>query len=226
MAGRTTFAWSGDATQDAEHRRRAAALRLPSETNEVDYVSDINVTAGGPLIKNKVRIFGSFRDWRVHVFTPVQNSQLVLDQTNITSGLVNTTWQVNDDNKVTGFWSRQKYDKPNRLLNNASITVPESTVNEQDTFNLYQGLWNSVLDQPPVHGRARRLQHHLLPDVLQRHDQQSLTDTVTGIIYRNNPTEVERDRNRLQANATRSTTSIAGSAAATSSASASITRTR
>ena len=27
--GRTTFAWLGDATQTAEHRRRAAALRLP-----------------------------------------------------------------------------------------------------------------------------------------------------------------------------------------------------
>jgi hypothetical protein len=53
------------------------------------------VAAGGPLVENKVRFFGSFRDWRVHQNVPVQNSQIVLDQTNITSGLGNVTYQVN-----------------------------------------------------------------------------------------------------------------------------------
>ena len=60
-------------------------------------MSDINVTAGGPLIQNKLRFFGSFRDWRVHQNVPVQNSQTVLDQTNITSGLGNVTWQINPE---------------------------------------------------------------------------------------------------------------------------------
>ena len=47
-----------------------------------DFVSDANIAAGGPVVKNKVRFFGSFRDWRVHQNVPVQNSQSVLDQTN------------------------------------------------------------------------------------------------------------------------------------------------
>ena len=55
--------------------------------NTSDFVSDINVAAGGPLVQNKLRFFGSFRDWRVHQNVPVQASQTVLDQTNITSGL-------------------------------------------------------------------------------------------------------------------------------------------
>ena len=125
----------------------------------------------------------------------------MLDQTNITSGLTNVTWQVNDGNKVTGFWSRQKYDKPNRLLNNASITVPESTVNEQDTFNLYQGLWNSVLTSR-LFMDARVGYNTIFFPTFFNGTQQSLTDTATGIIYQNNPTEVERDRTRVQANTT------------------------
>ena len=114
-------------------------------SNTSDFVSDINVTAGGPLVQNKLRFFGSFRDWRVHQNVPVQNSQTVLDQTNITSGLGNVTWQANQNNRITGFYSRQRYSKPNRLLNSASVTVPDSTVDEEDMFDVAQGLWNSVL---------------------------------------------------------------------------------
>ena len=61
------------------------------DSNTSDFVSDINVTGGGPLMQNKLRFFGSFRDWRVHQNVPVQFSQTVLDQTNITSGLGNVT---------------------------------------------------------------------------------------------------------------------------------------
>src|SRR4051812_5059955 len=107
--------------------------------------SDINFTAGGPLVQNKLRFFGAFRDWRVHQNVAVQNSQTVLDQTNITSGLGNFTWQANQNNRLTGFYSRQRYNKPNRLLNAQAVTVPDSTVDEEDMFDLGQGLWNAVL---------------------------------------------------------------------------------
>ena len=68
--GRSTFTWRGDATQpqniDADLRRYG----FRPETNGVDFVSDINVSGGGPVIARKLRIFGSFRDWRVHVNVP------------------------------------------------------------------------------------------------------------------------------------------------------------
>ena len=65
------------------------------DTNSVDFVSDVSLNAGGPLIRDKLRFFGSFRDWRVHVNVPAAFSESVLDQTNITSGLGNLTYQVN-----------------------------------------------------------------------------------------------------------------------------------
>jgi hypothetical protein len=200
-AGGSTLAWEGNSLQTQNIDSNLLHFGFRPTTNAVDYVSDAGFNIGGPLIKNKLRLFGSFRDWRVHVNVPVQQSQTVLDQTNITSGLTNVTYQVNDNNKVTGFYSIQRYNKPNRLLNSASITVPESTVDEEDKFKVYQGLWNSVLTSRLFLDARVGLNTILFPTYFNGADQ-SLTDTVTGIIYGTNPTEVIRSRDRVQFNAT------------------------
>src|SRR5262249_62025488 len=130
----------------------------------------------------------------------VQNSQTVLDQTNITSGLGNVTWQVNQDNRVTGFYSRQRYSKPNRLLNNASVTVPESTVDEEDMFDLAQGLWNAVLGKNFFIDARGGLNKILFPTYFNGGSNQSSVDNATGIIYGNNATEVIPNRDPYQSN--------------------------
>jgi hypothetical protein len=165
-------------------------------------VSDFNLTLGGPIVKNKLRFFGAFRDWRVHQNVPVQNAEVVLDQTNITSGLGNVTWQVNQSNKVTGFYSKQRYNKPNRLLNSAAVTVKDSTSDEEDIFDVYQALWNSIVGKNLFVDARLGLNKILFPTYFNGGSQQSVTDNATGIIYGNNTTEVIRNRDRYQANAT------------------------
>ena len=105
--GRGTFTWLGDATQTQNIDDDLLRNGFRPETNSVDFVSDVNISGGGPLIARKLRMFGSFRDWRVHVNTPAAFSTLVLDKTDITSGLVNLNYQINDNNRLTGFYSRQ-----------------------------------------------------------------------------------------------------------------------
>lgn len=170
--------------------------------NTSDFVSDANLTVGGPLVQNKLRFFGSFRDWRVHQNVPVQLSQTVLDQTNITSGLGNFTWQASQNNRFTGFYSRQRYSKPNRLLNNASVTVIDSTVDEEDMFDVVQGLWNSVVGKNFFLDARFGLNKILFPTYQNGGPQQSIVDNATGIIYGNNATNVIRNRDRYQANTT------------------------
>src|SRR5256886_1742277 len=201
--GSTTFTWTGQQLQgrnDTSPTLQAYGFRPNGNTS--DFVSDVNVAAGGPLVQNKLRFFGSFRDWRVHQNVPVQNSQSVLDQTNITSGLGNFTWQANQKNRLTGFYSRQRYSKPNRLLNSAAITVPESTVDEEDMFDLVQALWNSVVGKNFFVDARLGLNKILFPTYFNGGTNQSLTDNATGIIYGNNPNQVVRHRDRYQANAT------------------------
>jgi carboxypeptidase family protein/TonB-dependent receptor-like protein len=201
--GSTTFTYTKDSLQgrnDTDPNLQKYGFRPNGNTS--DFVSDINVAAGGPLVQNKVRFFGSFRDWRVHQNVPVQNSQSVLDQTNITSGLGNVTWQANQNNRITGFYSRQRYSKPNRLLNLQSVTVPESTVDEEDMFDLAQGLWNSVLGKNLFLDARVGVNKILFPTYFNGGANQSLTDNATGIIYGNNASQVVRHRNRYQANGT------------------------
>src|SRR5262249_26688700 len=195
--------WTGDSLQARnDHNPDLQRYGFRPDGNTSDFVSDINVTAGGPLVRNKLRFFGSFRDWRVHQNVPVQNSQVVLDQTNIDDGLGNFTWQANQNNRVTGFYSRQRYSKPNRLLNNSSITVIDSTSDEEDMFDLAQGLWNSVIGKNFFLDARIGLNKILFPTYQNGGNQQSTTDNATGIVYGNFPTNVVRHRDRNQFNAT------------------------
>jgi len=201
--GSGTFTWTGDSLQARnDHNPNLQKYGFRQDGNTSDFVSDVNVTAGGPLIKNKLRFFGSFRDWRVHQNVPVQASQTVLDQTNITSGLGNVTWQLNQNNRLTGFYSRQRYSKPNRLLNNASITVIDSTSDEEDMFDLVQGQWNTVLGKNFFLDARLGLNKILFPTYQNGGKQQSATDNATGIVYGNFPTDTVRNRDRYQSNAT------------------------
>ena len=201
--GGTTFTYTNDSLQgrnDTDPTLQKYGFRPGSNTSA--FVSDINLTAGGPLVQNKLRFFGAFRDWRVHQNVAVQNSQTVLDQTNITSGLGNFTWQASQNNRITGFYSRQRYNKPNRLLNAQAVTVPDSTVDEEDMFDLAQGLWNAVLGKNFFLDARGGVNKILFPTYFNGGNQESIVDTSTSIIYGNNASQVIRNRDRYQANAT------------------------
>jgi hypothetical protein len=199
--GRTTFTWLGDATQGQNIDDNLLRYGFRPETNAVDFVSDINVSGGGPVIARKLRMFTSFRDWRVHVNVPAAFSTLVLDKTDITSGLINLNYQVSENNRLTGFYSRQYYKKPNRFLAASNLLVQDSTSNEDDVFNVYQVLWNSVLSSNLFVDARFGLNKILFP-TYQNGSDQTLLDTATGIRTRNFTADTERFRDRYQANAT------------------------
>ncbi len=202
-SGGVTATWLGDQTQARnDHNPNFQKYGIRPDSNTSDFVSDINVTAGGPLVQNKLRFFGAFRDWRVHQHVPVQNSEVVLDQTNITDGLGNFTYQLNQNNRLTGFYSRQRYSKPNRLLLSSASTVTDSTSDEEDMFDLAQGLWNSVIGRNFFLDARVGLNKILFPTYQNGGNQQSSTDNATGIVYGNFPTNTVRHRDRNQFNAT------------------------
>lgn len=199
--GRLTGAWLGDATQTQNIDANLLRYGFRPETNAVDFVSDVNVSGGGPVIANKLRLFTSFRDWRVHVNVPAAFSTLVLDKTDITSGLVNASYQVNSNNRLTGLYSRQYYKKPHRFLTASNVTVLDSTNNEDDVFDIYQVLWNSVVTQRFFLDARVGLNKIFFPTYLNGADQ-TLLDTATNIRTRNAVSGAERWRDRYQLNTT------------------------
>ncbi len=199
--GRLTGAWLGDATQTQNIDDELLRYGFRPETNAVDFVSDVNISAGGPIIARKLRIFTSFRDWRVHVNVPAAFSTLVLDKTDITSGLINANYQLNDGNRLTGLYSRQYYKKPNRFLTASNVTVLESTNNEDDVFDVYQVLLNSIVTQKFFIDARVGLNRIFFPTYLNGNDQ-TLLDSATNIRTRNGTTGTERWRDRYHMNTT------------------------
>ncbi|MCC6990886.1 MAG: hypothetical protein IT181_17905 [Acidobacteria bacterium] len=199
--GRVTTAWLGDATQGQNIDDNLLKYGFRPTTNAVDFVSDVNVSAGGPLLKNKLRVFTSFRDWRVHVNVPAAFSTLVLDKTDITSGLLNANYQVSQNNRLTGLYSRQYYKKPQRFLIASNLATQESTVNEDDVFDIYQLLLNSVVTQKFFIDARIGLNKIFFPTYLNT-TEQTLLDSATNIRTRNFNVGTERWRDRYQANAT------------------------
>jgi Carboxypeptidase regulatory-like domain/TonB-dependent Receptor Plug Domain len=199
--GRFTGAWLGDATQTQNIDDNLLRYGFRPQTNAVDFVSDLNLSGGGPIIARKLRLFTSFRDWRVHVNVPAAFSTLVLDKTDITSGLVNANYQMNNNNRVTALYSRQYYKKPNRFLTASNVTVLESTNNEDDVFDIYQLLLNSVVTQRFFIDARIGLNRIFFPTYLNGNEQ-TLLDTATNIRTRNAATGAERWRDRYQVNTT------------------------
>jgi carboxypeptidase family protein/TonB-dependent receptor-like protein len=202
-AGTSTLTWLSDSTQARnDHNPTLQKYGIRPDSDTANKVSDINIAGGGPLTRDKLRFFGTYRDWRVGQNVPVQNSQTVLDQTNITNGLGNVTWQLNTSNRITGLYSYQRYSKPNRLLNNSSITVIDSTSDEEDRFHVGQALWNSVIGKNLFLDARLAINKILFPTYQNGGNQQSTTDNATGIVFGNFPTNTIRHRDRDQMNAT------------------------
>lgn len=200
-AGKTSFFWQGDATQGQNVDADLRALGFKPDTNKVDFISDVGFQMGGPIMRDRLRFFGSFRDWRTHVNVPAAASESVLDETNITSGIGNVTWQLDDANRITGFYTRQWYKKPNRFLGSSALFTSESNSNEDDVFDIAQALWNSVLSNRLVMDARVSFNRIFFPLYFNGTDQ-SLLDLSTGIRSRNALQEFIFIRKRLQTTAT------------------------
>jgi hypothetical protein len=109
--------------------------------SSINLFSDFTAQLGGPIIKDKLRFYTSWRDWRIH--RNVVNFPLGED-TDIFSGLGSVTYQINERNQVTGFFTRQTYLKPRRGTENGFF-VPSTTWIEDDVFDIAQGTWHSTI---------------------------------------------------------------------------------
>jgi Carboxypeptidase regulatory-like domain len=85
---------------------RAKGLAAPDSLNKV---WDFNVSEGGPLRKDKLWFFASYRDWGVYQYIAnsfFKDGNQTIDDANIRSGVVRLTTQLGQKNKVSAYLDR------------------------------------------------------------------------------------------------------------------------
>lgn len=81
-------------------------LRAPDALNKV---WDINLSEGGPIMKDKLWFFSSFRDWGVYQYIAnsfFKDGTQTIDNARISSGLVRLTTRIGERHKVAGYLDR------------------------------------------------------------------------------------------------------------------------
>ena len=108
----TSFFSAGNKSLQAKNSADAIArgLAAPDALNKV---WDLNLAEGGPLKKDKLWFFSSFRDWGVQQFIAnsffrygSQAGQQTIDDARITSGMTRLTTRIGDKHKVAGYLDR------------------------------------------------------------------------------------------------------------------------
>jgi hypothetical protein len=203
--GQALQTYQGEATQwdNIDDSLKQAGFR--PDANAVDYLTNTNLQAGGPLLRNKLFYFGSFNHQPIHVNVPgfpAPSPFPVLladssdqDTTDITTATGRLTYQV-AAHRFDFYGSRQRYDKPNR--NAGPGVTQDSAWKEYDVDNVVQGLWAWVLSDRLFANTNFSFNNIDFP-LYQKTALQPLEDIAGGVQHRNRASTAIMRRNRIEA---------------------------
>jgi hypothetical protein len=119
--------------------------------NKIDTVYDLNAVLGGPILKDRIWFFSSFRRWGANnflanTFTPA--GAQAIDDNRLTDLSLRLTFQVNQKNKVSVSYDRGFKFRGHRFNNliGASFSDPLADVLQKSWMNyMGQAKWISAI---------------------------------------------------------------------------------
>jgi Carboxypeptidase regulatory-like domain len=158
--------------------------------NRLNSSYDFNANIGGPIVKNRIWFFTSFRKWGVNKFvlgTPNQDGSPAIDDNQIDSLSSKVTWKINQSNTINFLYSRSQKNRFHRR-DTPPFFIEDKAAWLQDTpGNVAQVTWTSMLSPKSVFevkaGLVQiifplRYQKEVKPTDLSRND--SINSTRTG----------------------------------------------
>jgi hypothetical protein len=146
-------------TEDIQSRNLEADQTIPSagatiraDGNRLSSYKNLNVSVGGPLIKDKLWGYFAYLNQQNSVAAPPSGS--ILDGTPFNTKLFNytgkATYQLSQNNKFVGYLQHGTKQQPNRTDNSNRLSLPihilgDSTVLQDSPSWVYKGEWNGTL---------------------------------------------------------------------------------
>jgi hypothetical protein len=119
--------------------------RIRPGSNEIQKYYDHDINAGGPVVKDKAWFFGTYREQ----FNAVAQPNFLFDSTfntKLWNAVGKATYQINQKNKLIGYYQWGQKEQPNRLPFAAyTYTSPEETFSQDSGSWVYKGEWNGTI---------------------------------------------------------------------------------
>jgi Carboxypeptidase regulatory-like domain len=121
------------------------ARGIREHSNEIEKYRDFNINVGGPIKRDKIWWYYSYRDQ----FNAVAQPNFRFDKTFDTTTWNHSgkgTYQVNQNNKLIGYYQWGQKIQPNRLpVAAAFYNTPDDTWRQDSGSWVYKGEWNSTI---------------------------------------------------------------------------------
>ena len=114
-------------------------------SNEIDHYYDTAINMGGPIKKDKIWWFGTYRTQKNAVAQPLFTFDKTFD-TKLWNPVGKLTYQVNQNNKIIGYYQWGQKLQPKRLTNAGYTYATEGSTNKQDSGSwVYKAEWNGTV---------------------------------------------------------------------------------
>ena len=203
FSGEYYLDWYNNSLQGSNIPDEVIARGIREHSNEIDRYYDTAINVGGPIKKDKIWYFGTYRTQ----FNAVAQPQFQFDQTfdtKLWNPVVKGTYQVNQKNKLIGYYQWGQKTQPNRLPYATYTYADAGSTNKQDSGSwVWKGEWNATLtDKLYVEARVGDFGYYF--PLLANSDEQYFwrdtgAQTLTGAQQR---WQLDRDRKQYTAAAT------------------------
>jgi hypothetical protein len=137
--------WYNNSLQASNIPDDVIARGIRAHSNEIDRYYDTAINVGGPIKRDKVWWFGTYRTQ----FNAVAQPQFDFDKTfdtKLWNPVIKGTYQANQKNKIIGYYQWGTKEQPNRLPFGTYRYPDEGTTLSQTSSSwVYKAEWNGTL---------------------------------------------------------------------------------
>jgi hypothetical protein len=176
---------------------------IRAHSNEIDRYYDTAINVGGPIKRDKIWWFGTYRTQ----FNAVAQPNFLFDSTfntKLWNPVAKVTYQANQNNKLIGYYQWGQKIQPNRLpFGTAIYRSPDSTFRQDSGSWVWKGEWNGTIsDKLYVEARVGSFGYYF-PTIANSDEDYFWRDSGTlEIAGAHRRWQTDRERNQYTAAAT------------------------